>query len=71
MQKIRLRYSHGKLQTKAISAPFALSYFVASFCRLGDIEKMARRFSGNFLAIFSTSATLNVRRHFNLKEYIG
>jgi hypothetical protein len=38
MQKIRLRYSHGKLQTKAISAPSAQSYFVACFWRLGDIE---------------------------------
>jgi len=52
MQKIRLRYSHGKLQTKAISAPSAQSYFVASFCRLGDIEKMERKMLGAFSSHF-------------------
>jgi len=52
MQKIRLRYSHGKLQTKAISAPSAQSYFVASICRLGDIEKMTRKILGEFSCHF-------------------
>ena len=52
MQKIRLRYSHGKLQTKAISAPSAQSYFVASICRLGDIEKMTRKMLGAFSCHF-------------------
>ena len=43
MQKIRLRYSHGKLHTKAISAPYAQSYFVACICRLGDMPLTAAR----------------------------
>jgi hypothetical protein len=52
MQKIRLRSSHGKLQTKAISAPYAQSYFVACFCRLGDVEKMERKMLGAFSSHF-------------------
>jgi hypothetical protein len=52
MQKIRLRYSHGKLQEEAISAPSAQSYFVASSCRLGDIEKMERKILGEFSSHF-------------------
>ena len=64
MQKIRLRSSHGKLQTKAISAPYAQSYFVASFSRLGDIEIKMKNMLAAFFHFISMSDTLNVSCHF-------